>query len=144
MTPFGSPVIGGQKPSPEENSCIPITHFQCKTHFEHLLVLTYLRSYLSTFQRLQVPSSPFPNHLTSNGVRWLSRRSANFRWSTEMRREPCFFVDCSESVTVRQNFFGCIRISSNHVRCSPYFSCNDRGMASVWAWRVKVKMLKFA
>ena len=24
-------------PSPEENSCIPITHFQCKTHFEHLL-----------------------------------------------------------------------------------------------------------
>ena len=24
-------------PSPEENSCIPITHFQCKTHFEDLL-----------------------------------------------------------------------------------------------------------
>ena len=24
-------------PSPEENSCIPITHFQCKNNFEHLL-----------------------------------------------------------------------------------------------------------
>ena len=24
-------------PSPEENSCIAITHFQCKTHFEDLL-----------------------------------------------------------------------------------------------------------
>ena len=38
MTPFGSPVIGGQKSSPEENSCIPITHFQCKNNFEHLLI----------------------------------------------------------------------------------------------------------
>ena len=26
-------------PSPEENSCIPITHFQCKNNFEHLLIL---------------------------------------------------------------------------------------------------------
>ena len=25
-------------PSPEENSCIPITHFQCKNNFEHLLM----------------------------------------------------------------------------------------------------------
>ena len=25
-------------PSPEENSCIPITHFQCKNNFEHLLI----------------------------------------------------------------------------------------------------------
>ena len=41
-------------------------------------------------------------------------------------------------------FFWCIRISSNHARCSPYFSCNDKGMVSVWVWRVKVKMLKFA
>ena len=24
-------------PSPEENSCIPITYFQCKNNFEHLL-----------------------------------------------------------------------------------------------------------
>ena len=38
MTPFGSPVIGGQKSSPEENSCIQITHFQCKNNFEHLLI----------------------------------------------------------------------------------------------------------
>ena len=29
--------IARYAPSPEENSCIPITHFQCKTHFEHLL-----------------------------------------------------------------------------------------------------------
>ena len=26
-------------PSPEENSCIPITHFQCKNNFEHLLII---------------------------------------------------------------------------------------------------------
>ena len=39
MTPFGSPVIGGQKPSPEGNICAPIMHFQCKNNFEHLLTL---------------------------------------------------------------------------------------------------------
>ena len=26
-------------PSPEENSCIPITHFQCKNNFEDLLMI---------------------------------------------------------------------------------------------------------
>ena len=41
MTPFGSPVIGGQKPSPEGNICAPIMHFQCKNNFEHLLKLQF-------------------------------------------------------------------------------------------------------
>ena len=41
MTPFGSPVIGGQKPSPEGNICAPIMHFLCKNNFEHLLKLQF-------------------------------------------------------------------------------------------------------
>ena len=41
MPPFGSPVIGGQKPSPEGNICAPIMHFQCKNNFEHLLKLQF-------------------------------------------------------------------------------------------------------
>ena len=62
--------------------------------------VVFYRNLLSTFQRLQVPSSPFPSHLTpfdvsahtiwhershhlmwaltSNGVRWLSRRFRYF------------------------------------------------------------------
>ena len=53
MTPFGSPVIGGQKSSPEENSCIPITHFQCKTHFEHLL--SHIRSVFKSAAKVGNP-----------------------------------------------------------------------------------------
>ena len=32
-------------PSSEENSCIPITHFQCKNNFEHLLIGSVHRNF---------------------------------------------------------------------------------------------------
>ena len=35
--PLRFPRYRGTETLAEENSCIPITHFQCKTHFEHLL-----------------------------------------------------------------------------------------------------------
>ena len=35
--PLRFPRYRGTEIFAEENSCIPITHFQCKTHFEHLL-----------------------------------------------------------------------------------------------------------
>ena len=40
-------------PSPEENSCIPITHFQCKTHFEHLL--SHIRSVFKSAAKVGNP-----------------------------------------------------------------------------------------
>ena len=36
-------------PSPEENSCIPITHFQCKNNFEHLLTIGFFRTTPKSF-----------------------------------------------------------------------------------------------
>ena len=35
--PLRFPRYRGTETLAEVNSCIPITHFQCKTHFEHLL-----------------------------------------------------------------------------------------------------------
>ena len=42
--PLRFPRYRGTEIFVEENSCIPITHFQCKTHFEHLL-----KKYLAHF-----------------------------------------------------------------------------------------------
>ena len=42
--PLRFPRYRGTEIFAEENSCIPITHFQCKTHFEHLL-----KKYLAHF-----------------------------------------------------------------------------------------------
>ena len=47
--------IARHVPSHEENSCIPITHFQCKTHFEHLLIAIKRRK----FAGFSVPSQTY-------------------------------------------------------------------------------------
>ena len=98
MTPFGSPVIGGQKSSPEENSCIPITHFQCKTHFEHLLT-----------------ARPLPNDRKPNGY---SHSTTENDAHDERRRHSrtnavyTFFSDANKSEPFQRRSEGFRRVLS--------------------------------
>ena len=51
-------------PSPEENSCIPITHFQCKNNFEHLLNILINASKSAAYPRLPLSRTAHATFLT--------------------------------------------------------------------------------
>ncbi len=57
--------IARYAPSPEENSCIPTTHFQCKNNFEHLLSSKEFRNFATQTATQNESDAP-----ASTGIRY--------------------------------------------------------------------------
>ena len=82
--------IARYAPSPEENSCIPTTHFQCKNNFEHLLMKsgTPLSEVVLEEMKLQIQSSSekFRRllHLHKNGAAPMINQGCALQWWNKM------------------------------------------------------------